>query len=245
MLILLAPSKTLNFTTTAQTRDFSMPQLLDETAQIIKSLKKLSQTELQKYLKVSEKIATENYQRYQNFQINHSSENAKQALLAYKGDVYRDLEANSYTDKDWKFAQKHLRILSGLYGILRPLDLIQPYRLEMNHQKQFWKSPLTNQMKKELAEEKSQIILKLTSEEYFSPIQLKELKVKVISVNFKDREKNKIIPIYSKIARGTMANWIVKNQINNPIELKKFKEDGYRFEANQSNEKELTFSRKN
>jgi len=243
MIILLAPSKTLDFETKAKISDYTLPQLKSESAKIIEELKKLSPTALKEQLKVSEKLAAENHKRYQQFQLSHTTKNSKQALLSYKGDVYRDIDAQNYSKADWDFAQRHLRILSGLYGILRPLDLIQPYRLEMKGKKQFWQTPLTKQMEKELTEEKSNIILKLTSEEYFAPIQSKKLKAKVISVNFKDRKKNKIIPIYSKIARGTMANWIIKNKIADPADLKNFSEDGYRFEPAKSTETQLTFSR--
>ncbi len=232
MLIFLSPAKTLDFTTPATTDKFTLPEFLNQTAKLIKKYKPLTPSEITAKMKVSEKIANLNHERFQKLTTKLTPKNAKQALFAYKGDVYRDIEVEKYTPSQLEFAQKHLRMISGLYGWLKPLDLIQPYRLEMHLETKFWQKILTESLPKTL-------ILNLASEEYFKPIA--KTSNKVLTVYFK--QKNKIIPIYSKIARGTMANFIIKNQITKPEDLKNFHEDGYKFNSKESTESALVFTR--
>jgi cytoplasmic iron level regulating protein YaaA (DUF328/UPF0246 family) len=236
MLIFLSPAKTLDFTTPATTDKFTVPKFLDQTEKLITKYKKFSSPELSAKMKVSEKIADLNHKRFQLLTTNLTPKNAKQALFAYKGDVYRDIEVEKYTEKQLDFAQKYLRIISGLYGLVKPLDLIQPYRLEMHLETNFWQETLT----KNLTQEKDPILLSLASEEYFKAIKKTPGK-KIITVYFK--EKTKIIPIYSKIARGTLANFIIKNKITKPADLQNFSEDHYKFDLKESTETSLVFRR--
>ncbi len=245
MIIILSPSKTLDFETTPQTKKHTKPEFIEKTKELVEEMKKLSTKEIMNMMSVSEKIAELNYDRYQNFQFPFTTKNAKQAILAFKGDVYRDIEIDNYTEEDFEFAQEHVRTLSGLYGLLKPLDLIQPYRLEMKYKTDFWKDKITPVLNKHLKKEGSGILLNLASNEYSKPIQKKELEAKIITPHFKEKrgDKYKTIAIYSKLARGTMTNWIVKNRIENPEEIKNFKVDKYKFMTSLSKENDWVFAR--
>lgn len=225
MIILLSPSKTMDFESEVSTKEHSVPIFLKEAEKLAASLAKMSAKKLGTYMSISEKLATLNHQRYQEFKTAPQ----KQALFAYQGDVYRDIHPENYSPSQLKFAQKHLRTLSGLYGILKPLDLIKPYRLEMKFQTPFWKDKL------DLSSE--DLIINLSSKEYSKPLNLKALNV----LNITFRVSDKIIPIYAKIARGTMANFIIENQITDPAQLEDFSEDGWKFQS--KTEDELTFTR--
>ncbi len=252
MIVLLSPSKTLNTETVkenslASSLPNTQPQFLEHSENLAAELKGMSAEEIAEMMKVSEKIATLNYERYQNWHTPFTEENSKQALLSFQGDVYRDIDTENYSKEDFEFAQKTIRTISGLYGILRPLDLMQPYRLEMKFRDKYWKEILTKHLEKYL-KENPQPIVNLASNEYSSAIDLKKLAMEgqeIITPSFKENKngKYKTIALYSKIARGTMTNWIVKNRIENPNELKKFKEDGYKFAPDLSTENQLTFTR--
>lgn len=255
MIIVLSPSKRQDFESKIKIQETSKLRLKDKTLKLVDELKKYDPEKLAKLMKISEDLSILNFQRYQKFQANFTNQNAKPAIYAFKGDVYRDIEAESYTKDEINFAQKHLRTLSGLYGLLRPLDLIQPYRLEMKTKLkvdksenlyEFWGDDITKLLNEDLKNAKSKYLINLASEEYFKSINEKQLNAKVINIVFKEKKLNKdpqIIAIYSKIARGTMANYIIKNKITDPEDLKKFNIDNYIFDAKSSNKDELTFIR--
>ena len=249
MIIIISPSKTQNFDSTNFT-EHTLPRQFDKSLDLVKILKKVPKNEIAKLMSLSEKLTDLNYERFQNFENQCSLKNAKQALLAFKGDVYRGIEIDKYTVLDFEFAQKSLRILSGLYGVLRPLDLIQPYRLEMgtklknaqgNNLYQFWGS----QISELLNQDESEIIINLASNEHFKGIDKKSIKAKIIEIVFKENRDGqlKTIGIFAKKARGKMTNFVIKNKITNPEKLKSFVEDGYQFNEKLSNEKQWFFVR--
>lgn len=249
MLLIISPSKTQNFDATNFTKH-TLPRQFDKSLDLIKTLKKVPKNEISKLMSLSEKLTGLNYERFQNFENKCTLDNAKQALLAFKGDVYRGIEIDKYTVLDFEFAQKSLRILSGLYGVLRPLDLIQPYRLEMgtklkntqgNNLYQFWGLQISELLNKD----ESEIIINLASNEYFKGIDKKSIKAKIIEIVFKENRDGKLktIGIFAKKARGKMTNFVIKNKITNPEKLKSFVEDGYQFNEQLSNEKQWFFVR--
>ena len=248
MIIFLSPSTTLDFETPLQTKQFSESIFLQESKKLAAEMKNLSSQEIAKMMKVSEKIANLNFQRFQAWKAPFNLKNARQAILAFKGDVYRDIETNDYSPEDFNFAQKHLRIISGLYGMLKPLDLMQPYRLEMKYRKNHWKPILSKHLIEKLSQD-LQPIINLASKEYSEALDLKnitkETGVEVISPEFRTKKgpDYKIIPIYAKIARGTMANWIIRNRITNPAKLKDFTEDGWKYAKDMSKKATPTFVR--
>ncbi|MEL6441442.1 MAG: peroxide stress protein YaaA [Cyanobacteria bacterium J06621_8] len=259
MLILISPAKTLDFTTTARIKDFSQPDFLDDSETLVKQLRQLSASEISALMNISDKLGELNSSRYQTWQPDFDSTNSKQALLAFQGDVYQGMNAASFQPQDFNFAQQHLRILSGLYGILRPLDSIQPYRLEMgtklaharlqnlevNTLYEFWSDKLTQAVNQQLEQLGQSTIVNLASQEYFKAIQPKLLRDKVINPVFKDWKngKYKIISFYAKKARGMMAAYIIKQQIIDPEQLKEFAEAGYSYSAELSEGQNLVFTR--
>ena len=207
-------------------------------------------------MKISPKLAELNRDRYQTWSRPFKKSNAKQAVLAFKGDVYIGLDVDSFSEDNFTYAQDHLRILSGLYGLLRPLDLMQPYRLEMgtrlknsegSNLYEFWDMQITDKLNKELKKHKSQALLNLASNEYFKSVKPKELKVDVITPVFKDWKNGqyKLISFFAKKARGLMAAWVVKNQITDPDELVNFDVDGYSYNFEESDALNPVFLRKN
>lgn len=249
MLLIISPSKTQNFDATNFTKH-TQPRQFDKSLDLIKTLKKVPKNEISKLMSLSEKLTGLNYERFQNFENKCNLDNAKQAILAFKGDVYRGIEIDKYTVLDFEFAQKSLRILSGLYGVLRPLDLIQPYRLEMgtklkntqgNNLYQFWGLQISELLNKD----ESEIIINLASNEYFKGVDKKSIKAKIIEIVFKENRDGKLktIGIFAKKARGKMTNFVIKNKITNPEKLKSFVEDGYQFNEQLSNEKQWFFVR--
>lgn len=252
MLTIISPSKTLDYQTPLITKQHSLPEFLESTKQLIDICKKLSCDDLAKLMSISPKLATTNYERFQNWHTDFNFDNARQAILAFKGDVYEGLHVEDFNDADLKFAQSHLRILSGLYGLLRPLDLIQPYRLEMGirlkngnntNLYQFWGDKLTECLNHELAKSTNPTLINLASNEYFKAI--KQLKAKVIQPIFLDKSKNdyKVISFYAKKARGLMSRFIIKNSINNSDDIKSFNLEGYQFDSKRSTELEWYFTR--
>lgn len=247
MIAILSPSKTMDFESAPPTKEYSQPKHLSETKKLAQEMKKHSAKEIAKMMKVSDKIADLNYQRFQKFSTPFSLKNAKQAIFAFQGDVYRYIDSENYNQSEFEFAQDHLRILSGFYGLLKPLDLIQPYRLEMKYRTDFWQTDdkLTKSMNKDLEKEGSGLLVNLASNEYSKPLDFKKLNAKILNIKFQEKRDGKLktIAIYSKLARGTMANYIVKNKITTAEKLKNFNLDNYQFSDKDSNEREFTFVR--
>ncbi|MDC0888976.1 peroxide stress protein YaaA, partial [Candidatus Thioglobus sp.] len=233
MLAVISPSKTQDFSP-PDIQDYTSTRQLNESKILVKILKQKTQVELSKLMSISEKLSELNYTRFQNFSTPFDFNNAKQALLAFKGDVYNGIDAPNLSKKDLEFAQDNLRMLSGLYGVIRPLDLIAPYRLEMGTKLEnskgknlyeFWGDKIS----KLLNEDETEVIINLASNEYFKGIDKKALKAQVINIVFKELKNDtyKIIGIYAKRARGLMVQFMIKNRIKNPQDLKTFKEEDY------------------
>ncbi|VAW40177.1 UPF0246 protein YaaA [hydrothermal vent metagenome] len=255
MLIILSPSKGQDFELAAPTQSYSIATQLNDSIELVRQLKKLSVTEIQNLMSLSDNLAKLNWQRYQDFKVPFNPQNAKQALFAFKGDVYSGINTSSMTDADFEYAQQHLIILSGLYGSLRPLDLIQPYRLEMktklankrgNNLYQFWGNSITAQLNKSLALQQGKMIVNLASNEYWQAVRQKNLDAPVINIAFKENKdgKSRIIAIFAKKARGMMADFIIRNQIATLAELKEFNYSKYKFDKQASTASLLVFSRK-
>jgi len=254
MKLVISPAKTLDFESAPVTAIHSQPDYLDESQHLIDELKNLSQADVASRMKLSDKLAALNVARFGSWETPFTPDNAKQAVLAFKGDVYTGLNAESFSEQDFDYAQNHLRILSGLYGLLKPLDLIQPYRLEMGTKfanakgknlYEFWDLKLTDALNKELAEENDPVLINLASNEYFKAIKVKQLKARIITPVFKDWKNGqyKMISFYAKKARGLMAAYIIQQQLTEPEHLKAFDTDGYYFSEEQSKSTEWVFLR--
>ena len=254
MLTLISPAKTLDFETPAITELHSQADFLEHSAELIDQLKLQSPDDISALMKLSAKLSELNVQRFHDWCLPFDLENAKAAILAFKGDVYTGLDAESFSEADFSYSQRHLGILSGLYGLLRPMDLIQPYRLEMGTKfsnprganlYSFWGSIITDEINKRLKASDSQILVNLASNEYFKAVKVKQLAAELITPVFKD-EKNgqyKIISFYAKKARGLMAAYIIKHQVKTVEQLAQFDVAGYRFVATESDAQTLTFKR--
>lgn len=255
MLIVLSPAKTLDYASPLKTDVHSLPDFIPRSAELISLLRKLSPAAIGSLMQISDPLAQLNMQRYTDWSKKFSFDNARQALLAFNGDVYEGLDARSLRQSQLDWAQDHLRILSGLYGVLRPLDLMQPYRLEMgtslpNAQGKdlyaFWGERVTESLNTVLAEQQAPALVNLASEEYFKVVQPKSLVVPVITPVFEDWKagKYKIISFYAKRARGLMARYAIDKKITKPAQLKKFDTDGYAFDAGSSGEFRWVFRRR-
>jgi len=255
MIALLSPAKSLDYDSPLLINKSTKPRLMNESADLVKDLKKLSAKDVGKLMSISDKLADLNHGRFQSWNPTPTKSNARQALLAFTGDVYQGMELADWSADDFTTAQQRLRILSGLYGLLRPLDLMQPYRLEMgtkfkNPQGKdlyaFWGDQLTKLINTDLKKSGSDHIVNLASNEYFSSVQPTALKGQLITPVFKDEKngKYKIISFYAKKARGMMADYIVRKNITDATDLKKFKTAGYKFSKSDSTETELLFTRK-
>jgi cytoplasmic iron level regulating protein YaaA (DUF328/UPF0246 family) len=254
MIILLSPAKTLDFKTPAVEKTCTESEFLSLSKNLIAGLSKMSNEEISKLMGISDKLAALNSERYKSWNVKHESKNSKQAILAFKGDVYEGMKAWDYTKEDFIYAQKNLRMLSGLYGLLRPLDLIQPHRLEMGtvyanpagkDLYAFWGDRLCNTLNRELKASGSRFLINLASQEYFKSTQPKNLEGEIVSPIFKD-EKNgkfKIISFYAKKARGMMASHLIKNRIDSIDGLRKFNNSGYQFESSESTDLQPVFLR--
>lgn len=245
MLIVLSPAKSLDYKTPVKQKGATLPEFVSESAKLITELKKLSPQEVADLMGLSDQLAVLNVGRYRDWTKKFTEENSKPAIYAFDGDVYDGFDVKTLDAKAIQFAQDHIRILSGLYGALRPLDLMQPYRLEMGTAFQnargkdlyaFWGSRVTNSLKQILEKQKKPVLLNLASEEYFKVLQAKELDCPVISPVFQDAKdgKYKIISFYAKRARGLMARYVVENRITDPADLKGFNLDGYKYCAAES-----------
>ncbi|WP_097460524.1 peroxide stress protein YaaA [Mangrovitalea sediminis] len=244
MLIVISPAKTLDFESPLATEKHTQPAFLDDSCELIDQLKLLEPHQVSELMKISAKLGDLNAARFQQWQLPFSLDNARQAILAFKGDVYTGLEAETFSDDDFAFAQQHLRILSGLYGLLKPLDLIQPYRLEMGTSFRnqrgkdlyaFWGERLTKALRSELAAD-DQVLINLASNEYFHSVQPKGLDARVITPQFRDWKNGqyKMISFYAKKARGMMSAYIIRHRVTDPEALKDFNAGGYYFSPEQS-----------
>lgn len=254
MLMVISPAKSLDFEAPPTTKKKTQPALLDDAQTLIDELKKLAPQDISNLMGISDKLGVLNYDRYQQWQTPFTLKNAKQSVLAFTGDVYTGLDATSLDEEALAFAQQHLRILSGLYGLLRPLDLIQAYRLEMgtrfeNSQGKnlydFWGNKITQGLNAQLKKNKSTALVNLASNEYFKSVKAAELNADVITPIFKD-EKNgqyKIISFYAKKARGLMAAYAIKKQITDAKKLKRFTVGGYKYDAQMSTATQWVFTR--
>ncbi|WP_270221280.1 peroxide stress protein YaaA [Kosakonia cowanii] len=254
MLILISPAKTLDYQSPLATERFTQPALLEHSQQLIKTARTLSAPQIKKLMGISDKLADLNATRFHDWQPDFTPENARQALLAFKGDVYTGLQAETFSDADFDFAQKHLRMLSGLYGVLRPLDLMQPYRLEMGIRfenergkdlYQFWGDIITDTLNEALAQQGDEIVVNLASDEYFRAVKPKKLNARIIKPVFLD-EKNgtfKVISFYAKKARGLMSRYIIEQRLTKPEQLTGFDREGYFFDEAASTPDELVFKR--
>jgi cytoplasmic iron level regulating protein YaaA (DUF328/UPF0246 family) len=253
MLTVISPAKTLDFDTPPATSKNSTPVFTAHTNKLVEVMRKKSPKDLSKLMGISPKLADLNVARFQSF--GPRLKTAKQALLAFKGDVYLGLEAETYGERDFNFAQKNLRILSGLYGILRPLDMIQPYRLEMGTRLktntcktlyEFWGDEIGAALGSDLSEHRNKTLLNLASMEYFKAVSTSKLPGKVITPVFKDYSKGtyKVLGFFAKKARGLMASFIVKNRVNKPEDIKAFSEDGYQYNESYSTADQWVFTRK-
>ena len=254
MLIVVSPAKTLDYETPAKTRVYTIPDYLDDSQELIHRLRRMSSLDIAEMMKVSKKIADLNFDRYEAWKKKFTEKNARQAVLAFKGDVYTGLDAESFTAKDFKFAQNHFRVLSGLYGLLRPLDLMQPYRLEMgtkldtdrgNNLYEFWGSTITEGLNKQLKKIKSDVLINLASNEYFKAVKSDLLNTKVITPVFKEfKDGNyRFVTLYAKKARGFMCDYIIRNHLEDLEDVKSFNTQGYRFNEYISSDDEWVFSR--
>lgn len=254
MLALISPAKTLDYESTLPTDLSTLPRLLDHSQELIDVSRKLSASEIAKLMTVSDKIATLNVERFRDWQADFDFSNARQALFAFKGDVYTGLDAYRLSQQNIDFAQKHLRMLSGLYGLLRPLDLMMPYRLEMgtklaNNRGQnlyaFWGDIITHLINEDLAESQSEILVNIASDEYYKSVKESKIKAEIIKPVFLDQKngKYKVISFYAKKARGLMARYMIENEISKVSDLKSFNTDGYYFDADSSLKGELVFKR--
>lgn len=255
MLMVISPAKTLDFDSPLATQRFTQPELLEESQQLINVARKLSPADIGSLMHISDKLAVLNAERFNDWQPDFTPENARQAILAFKGDVYTGLQAETFSEKDFDFAQRHLRMLSGLYGLLRPLDLMQPYRLEMGIKLEnprgkdlysFWGDKLTQALNAALAEQGDSVLVNLASDEYFKSVKPKQLEAEIIKPVFLDEKngKYKVISFYAKKARGLMSRYIIQHRLTKPEQLKKFDVDGYVFDADASTSNELMFKRR-
>jgi cytoplasmic iron level regulating protein YaaA (DUF328/UPF0246 family) len=255
MLIVLSPAKSLDYETPPSTDKHTLPIFIDESAKLIKDLKKLSLQEVAELMDLSDKLAALNVARFGDWSKTFTSKNSKQAILAFNGDVYEGLDAPSLKPKALDYAQDHVRVLSGLYGVLKPLDLMQPYRLEMGTAFKntvgkdlyaFWGDKITNALKKDLDQHKSKLLINLASDEYFKSVKVDKLGYPVIAPVFQDEKagKYKIISFYAKRARGLMTRFIIDNKIEKVEDLKDFDLEGYQYASKESTDHKPVFRRK-
>ncbi|MBU8892504.1 MAG: peroxide stress protein YaaA [Bacteroidales bacterium] len=254
MITIISPAKTLDFKSVVQTKEFSQPYLLNDSKALIKELQKLNPKDIVSLMKVNNNIANLNFERNLSWRTPFNPDNAKQSLLAFKGQVYVGLDAKTLSEADLLFAQDNLRILSGLYGVLRPLDLMQAYRLEMGiplknpkgkNLYEFWDTKITDTINNELSNHKYKVLINLASIEYYKAVKAKLIKGDIITPVFKEAKGKefKVVTVYAKTARGLMSRFIIQNKIENPEDIKAFDTDGYLFNQDLTTEKEWVFTR--
>lgn len=254
MLVIISPAKTLDYVSPLATERFTQPELLDKAKALIGLCRKLTPAQIASLMGISDKLAGLNAARFSEWQPKFTPDNARQALLAFKGDVYTGLQAQDFSEEDFDFAQQHLRMLSGLYGVLRPLDLMMPYRLEMgtklaNPQGKdlysFWGEQITQKLNQALEQQGDDVIVNLASDEYFKSVQPAKLHGSLIKPIFLDEKngKYKVISFYAKKARGLMSRFIIKNRLSKSEQLVDFDLEGYAFDEASSVGNELVFKR--
>lgn len=253
MLILLSPAKTLDFESQVPDLQTTRPRFISQSSELVELLRQYDTPQLAKLMGISDSLASLNVERYAKWSKKFTKTNSRPAIFAFRGDSYIGLDADTLSAKDLAYTQDHLRILSGLYGLLRPLDLIQPYRLEMstrlvnpagNNLYRFWADQLTDAINKDL-KDKNEIVVNLASTDYYKAVDLRKLNAEVISPTFMDRQGDayKVVGLFAKKARGMMARWIIDKRPKTRFELQDFKDDGYRFAPEASGAKELVFLR--
>jgi hypothetical protein len=254
MLIVLSPAKALDYQSEIPQLQSSQPDFLEDSARLIKDLRRLNPAQISGLMRISDKLGALNYGRYQSWQRPFTEKNARPALFAFNGDVYAGLQAATLGVRDFNFAQKHLRILSGLYGLLRPLDLMQPYRLEMGtalankrgrNLYEFWGERITDSLNTQLQAVNSQELINLASNEYFKSVRPRNLQAEVITPQFKDLKNGqyKMISFFAKKARGSMARWAIDKRVKKAHELKDFDRDGYGYSDELSKGNNWVFTR--
>jgi cytoplasmic iron level regulating protein YaaA (DUF328/UPF0246 family) len=254
MLMILSPAKSMDYKTPAHIAEYSQPAHLEQSQQLVTLLRTMSTQQLAKLMRISDKLAALNTARYSSWERPFTTNNAKPAVLAFKGDVYLGLNAGTMNADDLQFAQQHLRILSGLYGVLCPLDLMQPYRLEMGTKLinsrgkdlyNFWDKHISDDLNRVLAQQSQPVLVNLASNEYFKAIEPKQISAEIITPVFKD-EKNgnyKVISFFAKQARGLMARWAIKQRLKQIADLNQFDLAGYRYNAAMSDRNKWVFLR--
>ncbi len=254
MLAIISPAKRLDFASPAPTRKHTQPGFLEESSELIDELRQLAPPDIADLMGISSALADLNAERYATWRTPFSRRNARQAILAFKGDVYMGLDATTYTERDFTWAQKHVRILSGLHGLLKPLDLIQPYRLEMGTRLttkrganlyEFWNGKVTAALNEAIAAQKQPLLINLASNEYFNVLDAGRIDARIITPTFKDLKNGryKFISFFAKKARGLMTSYIVKNRVSTLKALRGFDWQGYRFNKAQSSADEWVFLR--
>jgi len=255
MLIVISPAKTLDLESTYKAPVVSQPDFLPDARKLVKHMRSFSVQDLSKLMHTSEAISTLNVDRYKQWLTPFTEDNARPSIFTFKGDVYTGLEVETFSAADLKYAQRHLRILSGLYGTLKPLDLMQPYRLEMGtdlknergkNLYEFWGDKLTKAINKDIEAAKDDILLNLASNEYFNALDKKALKAEIVQPVFKDFSSGqyRVLSFFAKKARGRMAAWILKSRVEEVDQLVKFKLDGYKYSKNDSTPEKPVFLRK-
>ncbi|SDD07464.1 peroxide stress protein YaaA [Paraburkholderia lycopersici] len=255
MIIVLSPAKSLDYDTPAHIETHTIPDFVDDAAELIEGLRRLSPQQIGSLMSISDPLARLNFQRYADWSKQFSQANAKQAVLAFNGDVYEGLDAKSLSSADLDYAQQHVRVLSGLYGLLRPLDLLQPYRLEMGTRFEnargkdlyaFWGERITHALNAQLERKGARVLVNCASNEYFKAVKPKKLAAPVITPVFEDWKggRYKIISFHAKRARGLMARYAVENRIAEPEALRAFDVEGYAFDASASNDSTYVFRRR-
>lgn len=254
MILILSPAKSLNFKVESPTNNYSYPIFVDEAYDLVHVLSNYSPANLSELMNISSGLGELNYLRFQKWERNHTVENSKQAVFAFNGEVYNGLKADTLDKKGLLFAQKHLRILSGLYGILNPLDLVQPYRLEMGTRLQvnktknlyaFWNDKINTMLNQELKTQKNQCLINLASNEYSKAAKLPKITSRIVTPIFKELngDNYRVVPIYAKKARGMMTRFIIDNKITKSEDLKGFDTAGYGYSEKQSDENNWVFTR--
>jgi len=254
MLALISPAKKLDFETESSVAEYSQPDFLDQASALVKKARRLSRSQLAQTMKLSDSLTELNYQRFKSFSTPFDLSNAKQAALMFNGDTYVGLKADTLSNDDFAFAQDHLRILSGLYGLLRPLDLIQPYRLEMGARFKppkgddlygFWDGRLAKAVTEIVADHKDSTVVNLASNEYFKALRAKTLGVPVITPVFKEVKDGqaRVLGMFAKQARGMMARHMIVNRLAEPDGLKRFTDGGYEYRDDLSDEASWVFTR--
>ena len=255
MLLLLSPAKSLDYDSPAEGVPHTLPQFVAESAELIEVLKHKTPVQISELMDLSDNLAALNVARYEAWRPKFTAKNSKQAVLAFNGDVYEGLEAKSLKPKDLEWAQDHVCILSGLYGILRPLDWMQPYRLEMGtaltnlrgkNLYQFWGASISKHLNAQLAKDKTPVVINLASQEYFKVVDQKVLKARVIECVFEEFKggKYKVISFFAKRARGLLARYAIQKHIQNPEKLKEFNLEGYAYAASESDTNRWVFRRR-